>query len=41
MRVIAFVLDHRVVDQVLRHLSADEGHRERGPPALVDFEAAS
>jgi len=41
MRIVAFITDPRVVDKILRHLSAGEGHRERGPPALVDFEAVS
>jgi hypothetical protein len=42
MRIIAFILDHAVVDAILRHLarSAHAG-RVRGPPAPAHFEAAS
>jgi hypothetical protein len=41
MRIIAFIIDPTVVDKILRHLVAREGHRERGPPAWADLEAAS
>jgi hypothetical protein len=42
MRVIAFIIDHAVVDKILRHLKRKrEAARERGPPGDVDLEAAS
>jgi hypothetical protein len=42
MRIIAFIIDHAVVDKILRHLERKgEVARERGPPAEVDLEAAS
>jgi hypothetical protein len=41
MRVIAFIIDHQVVDKILRHLERRRGAaRERGPPDEVDLEAA-
>jgi hypothetical protein len=42
MRVIAFIVDHKVVDKILRHLECKAGAAcERGPPGEVDLEAAS
>jgi hypothetical protein len=41
MRIVAFIIDHQVVDKILRHLRARETHRERGPPGWTDLEAAS
>ena len=32
MRVVAFILDHDVVDAILRHLERTGRHPERGPP---------
>lgn len=41
MRIIAFIIDHQVIDKILRHLRAKEDHRERGPPGWADLQAAS
>jgi hypothetical protein len=41
MRVVAFIVDQEVVDKILRHLVAEENHRERGPPGWADLEVAS
>ena len=41
MRIIAFIIDHGVVDKILRHLERKEIERERGPPEPSDLEAAS
>ena len=41
MRIVAFIVDPVVVDKILRHLSTNEGHRERAPPGWADLEAAS
>jgi hypothetical protein len=41
MRIVAFIVDPKVVDRILRHLRARDDHRERGPPEFVDLEAAS
>ena len=42
MRVIAFILYHRVVDVILRHLERrTEGARVRGPPGQTDLAAVS
>ena len=32
MRVIAFIIDHKVVDAILTHLERTRRHPERGPP---------
>jgi len=32
MRIIAFIVDHGVVDQILRHLAKTEARSPRGPP---------
>jgi hypothetical protein len=41
MCIIAFIVDPKVVDKIIRHLTADEGHRERAPPRWAGLEAAS
>jgi hypothetical protein len=42
MRVVAFILDHQVVDQILRHLERRAGGaRVRGPPGQTDLAAVS
>jgi hypothetical protein len=41
MKVIAFIIDHAVVDKILRHLKRrGEGQRERGPPGRPGLAAA-
>jgi hypothetical protein len=41
MKVIAFIIDHQVVDKILRHLKRrGEGQRERGPPGRPGLAAA-
>ena len=41
MRVVAFILDHQVVDQILRHLEQSGEHRQRAPPRASSLQAAS
>jgi hypothetical protein len=42
MRIIAFIIDHAVVDKILRHLKRrGEGQRERGPPERSKLAAVS
>jgi len=42
MKVIAFIIDHQVVDKILRHLKRrGEGERERGPPGRSELAAVS
>ena len=41
MRIIAFILDHEVVDKILRHLERSDVASERGPPGSLGLEAAS
>jgi len=41
MEIIAFIIDHQVVDKILRHLVAKEDHQERGPPGWADLAAVS
>ena len=42
MRVVAFIVDHAVVDKILRRLDRKaEAHPERGPPHSAGLEAAS
>jgi zinc transporter ZupT len=42
MKVIAFIIDHAVVDKILRHLKRrDEEGRGRGPPGRSEFAAAT
>ena len=41
MKVIAFIIEHEVVDKILKHLKRrGEGQRERGPPARPGLAAA-
>ena len=39
MRIIAFIIDHAVVDKILRHLERRGVERERGPPDSAGLEA--
>ena len=41
MRIIAFIIDHQVVDQILRHLRRAQPESERGPPEDNALETAS
>jgi hypothetical protein len=42
MKVIAFIIDHAVVDKILRHIKRrDEEGRGRGPPGRPELAAAS
>jgi hypothetical protein len=41
MRVIAFIIDHNVVDAILRHLVKAEARSPRGPPGAAPLSAAS
>jgi diadenosine tetraphosphate (Ap4A) HIT family hydrolase/ribosomal protein S27E len=41
MKVIAFIIDHAVVDKILRHLKRTEGERGRGPPGRSELAAVS
>ena len=41
MKVIAFIIDHAVVDKILRQLKRTEGERERGPPGRSELAAVS
>ncbi len=42
MKVIAFIVDHVVVDKILRHFRRrGEGQRERGPPRRSELAAVS
>ncbi len=42
MKVIAIIIDHAVVDKILRHLKRrGEGQRERGPPERSKLAAVS
>ncbi len=41
MRIVAFILDHKVVDQILQHLGRSAERRQRGPPARATTRAAS
>ncbi len=41
MRIIAFIIDHDVVDAVLRHLAKAEARSPRGPPGTAALSAAS
>ena len=41
MRIIAFIIDHAVIDKILRHLERKEAERERAPPGAAGFKAAS
>ncbi len=39
MRIVAFIVDHQVIDKILRHLAEKGSHRERGPPHDADLAA--
>ncbi len=41
LKVIAFIIDHAVVDKILRQLKRTEGERERGPPKRSELAAVS
>ncbi len=41
MRIIAFIIDHDVVDAILRHLAKAEARSPRGPPGAAALPAAS
>ncbi len=41
MKVIAFIIDHAVLDRILRHLKRTEGERGRGPPRHTALAAVS
>ena len=41
MRIIAFIIDHDVVDAILRHLAKAEARSPRGPPSAAALSAAS
>ncbi len=41
MRIIAFIVDHDVVDAILRHIAKVEARSPRGPPGTAALSAAS
>ena len=41
MRIIAFIIDHDVVDAILRHLAKAEARSPRGPPSAAALPAPS
>jgi hypothetical protein len=41
MQIIAFIVDHDVVDAILRHLAKVEARSPRGPPGTAALSAAS
>ncbi len=41
MRIIAFIIDHDVVDAILKHLAKSEARSPRGPPSAAALSAAS
>ena len=41
MRIISFIIDHDVVDVILRHLAKAEAQSPRGPPGAAPLSAAS
>jgi len=41
MRIIAFIIDHDVVDAILRHHAKAEARSPRGPPSAAALPAAS
>ena len=41
MRIIVFIIDHDVVDAILRHLAKAEARTPRGPPIAAALPAAS
>jgi predicted metal-dependent peptidase len=40
MRIFTAILDHEVIDTILRHLARKEAERERDPPERRDLETA-
>jgi len=40
MRIIAFIIDHDVVDAILGHLAKAEAQSPRGPPSTAALSAA-
>jgi hypothetical protein len=41
MRIIAFIIDHDVVDAILRHLATADAKSPRGPPSAAALSAVS
>jgi len=41
MQIIAFIIDHDVVDAILRYLAKAEAQSPRGPPSAAALSAAS
>jgi hypothetical protein len=41
MRIVAFIIDHDVVDTILRRLAKAEARSPRGPPSVAALPAAS
>jgi hypothetical protein len=41
MRSVAFIVDHEVIDPILRHLARKEARRDSDPPAGADLPIAS
>jgi hypothetical protein len=41
MRIVAFIIDHDVVDAILRHLATAEAKSPRGPPSAAALSAVS
>ena len=41
MKVIAFIIDHVVVDKIIRHLRLADAASERGPPQNAAVPSAS
>jgi hypothetical protein len=41
IKIIAFIIDHDVVDAILRHLAKAEAKSPRGPPSAAAFSAVS
>jgi len=40
MRIIAFIIEHDVVDAILRHHAKAEARSTRGPPSMAAHSAA-
>jgi hypothetical protein len=41
LRIVVFVLDHEVIDTILRHLKRRDTERDRGTPDCPHLEDAS
>jgi len=41
MRITAFIIDHTVVDKILRQLERKKTERERAPPDRTDLQPES